>query len=265
MKARLNQQYGAAEIEARLAKRFAAPEYAFMPQMGQGTGSTAGRRADAVAFSLWPSRGLDLSGFEIKISRSDLASEIKNPEKAEAIQRFCDFWWLVTPVGLTSEADMIPVTWGIMEVDGRGVKVKRQAPRLEPQPLTRPIIAAMFRGFHECVPYLRENFVALDDVETQIAERAQKIADSKRSYELHELTNLKKTVARFEEESGINLAKEYDWTAGRIGEVVKTIVAAGGIERLGATLLYEENRLTRAIESIRAAISAIDETKEREA
>jgi hypothetical protein len=252
----------ASEIEVRLAKKFASPEFAFMPQMNQGTGSHAGRRADAVAFSLWPSRGLDLYGFEIKISRSDLSSEVRNPEKAEAIQRFCDLWWLVTPPGLTSDMDLLPTTWGVLEVDGRGVRVTKQAPRLTPEPMTRNVIAAMFRAFHETVPYLRENFIPADSVKGEIERRAQERIAAHRHDENHELRQLREAVAAFESASGIKI--EDQWSAGRIGEVVNAIVKAGGPQHFVNTFGPTAARLRTALEAVEAAMDAIDRAKAAE-
>lgn len=259
MRPRTGMTMGAAEIEAKLAKKFGAPEFAFMPQMNQGTGLQAGRRADAVAFSLWPSRGLDLHGFEIKISRSDLASEVKNPEKAEAIQKFCDFWWLVTPPGLTTELDLLPGTWGLIEVNGQGVKAKRQAPRLTPQPLTRNVIAAMFRAFQATVPYLKENFIPADSVKDEIERRVKESAESKRDHENWELKNLREAVASFEAASGIKIADR--WNGERIGEVVAAILKAGGPQQFVNTLGPTAARLRTILEAVETAMAAIDKLK----
>jgi len=53
-----------------LQKRFPSEEYACLPQVRNATGySSVIRTADAIAMSLWPSRGLDLHGFEFKSLR----------------------------------------------------------------------------------------------------------------------------------------------------------------------------------------------------
>ena len=72
----------AADVRAALARKFCAPEYALFYEVANATGSAATRSADAIAMGLWPSRGLYLQGFEIKVSRSDWLSELKNPAKA---------------------------------------------------------------------------------------------------------------------------------------------------------------------------------------
>ena len=263
MKTRHRQTLGAGQIEAALAKRFASPEYAFMPQLNQGTGSNGGRRADAVAFSLWPSRGLHLSGFEIKVSRSDLATEIKKPEKAEAIQRFCDFWWLVTPAGLTNEMDILPPTWGLMEVTGRGVKVKRQAPKLEPETWTRAFIASTFRAFHETVPYLRANFVCVDDVEGEISKRATEISERERKGTDRQLSELRSAVDAFEKASGIEIRNE--WRTAEIGRALRALIHTEGIvdsRYVVNALQGQRDRIAQGLASIDAALSAIVEPQQ---
>ena len=55
-----------------LRYRFCQPEWAFLSQVRNGTGYLrTTRTADALAMSLWPSRGLHLYGFEIKVRKSD--------------------------------------------------------------------------------------------------------------------------------------------------------------------------------------------------
>lgn len=66
----------AADIEAALARIYSQPEWAILFDVGNATGGRATRRADAVAMSLWPSRGLELYGFEIKVSRADWKSVV---------------------------------------------------------------------------------------------------------------------------------------------------------------------------------------------
>lgn len=130
-----------------LRKRYAAPEYAWFEEMRNGTGFSRrqDRTADAMAFGTWPSRGLLLHGFEVKVSRSDWLREKKQPEKSVELQRFCDHWWLVTTEGCVLDVGEIPVTWGWLEWNGKKLVTKREAPRLEAQPIDRPMLAAILR------------------------------------------------------------------------------------------------------------------------
>lgn len=139
----------AEDIRTALARKFAAPEFALFYEVGDATGGRARRWADAVAMGLWPSRGLFLQGFEIKVSRSDLLSELKNPEKAESVARYCRYWWLATPPGLVRDGEL-PEGWGLYEAHPNGLRCIKQAPVNEHcVPVTMAFLAALLRRADE--------------------------------------------------------------------------------------------------------------------
>ncbi len=67
--------------------------------------------------NLYPSRGLEINGFEVKGSRQDWIKELKSPEKSAPVQRFCDRWWIVAPAGIIQPGEL-PPTWGQFENGG---------------------------------------------------------------------------------------------------------------------------------------------------
>lgn len=137
------------DVREALARKFCAPEYALFYEVGDATGGRQRRWADAIAMGLWPSRGLYLQGFEIKVSRSDWLSEMRNPAKAEAIARFCRHWWIVTPPGIVKD-DELPETWGLYEVKGNGLACVRKAPVMpDVQQIDMPFLAALLRRADE--------------------------------------------------------------------------------------------------------------------
>ncbi|WP_066681647.1 hypothetical protein [Sphingomonas sp. CCH9-E2] len=136
------------DVRAALARKFCAPEYALFYEVGDATGGRARRWADAIAMGLWPSRGIALQGFEIKVSRSDWLNELRQPAKAEAIARYCRYWWIVTPPDLVREGEL-PERWGHYEVRGNGLKVVRAAPPLDPVPVSPEFLAALLRRSDE--------------------------------------------------------------------------------------------------------------------
>lgn len=83
-----------------------------------------GRYADALVMSLWKSRGIWLAGIEVKVSRSDWMRELDNPHKADAIARYCDYWYVATPAGLVKPAEL-PAAWGLIEVNPDATKKRR--------------------------------------------------------------------------------------------------------------------------------------------
>jgi len=72
-------------------------------------------------------------GHEVKVSRSDWLTELKDPSKAEAWKRYCDRWWLVAPKGVVR--DDLPEDWGLITTTKTGLRVAVQAPVLDPEPL----------------------------------------------------------------------------------------------------------------------------------
>src|SRR3990167_4818231 len=123
------------DLEILISERYCAPAWAFLPQVRNGTGilSTV-RTADAIAMSLWPSRGMDLHGFEIKISRYDWQKELQNPEKAEEIAAFCDYCWIVTPDELGKsiiDRGELPTNWGLLVKRGKLLYQLKAAQKLK--------------------------------------------------------------------------------------------------------------------------------------
>lgn len=138
-----------ADIAAALRDRYRAPECAIAFEVAQGTGLDARRHVDAVAMELWPSRGLAIHGIEIKVTRNDWRREKANPEKAEEIARFCDFFWIAAPKDVVPQ-DELPSAWGLLEFDfkARGPKLKAavKAVRTEARTVDRKFLAAIFRA-----------------------------------------------------------------------------------------------------------------------
>lgn len=213
----------AREIIAALAKRHPAPAWAFLEQVRNGTGwAKEPRTADALAMSCWPSRGLELHGFEVKVSRGDWIRELAAPAKAEEILAYCDRWWLVTPTkGVLKEGEL-PPTWGHMVVDGRGTTVKTPAPPWRPQPLDRVFLAAILRKVHE-------SHVPLADLAEKLrAEFERGKDDGKGSIEVEAgaLARLREKVDVFEKASGVAIERAWEGSE-RIGLAVRQVLAKG--------------------------------------
>lgn len=125
----------------RLSK---AAGYNVFFEVGNDTGTKVTRHADAVAIGIWPSTGHQIHGYEIKVSRGDFLSEMKNPLKSWPVMQFCHRWSLLTPPGLV-KVDELPPNWGLQTFDGRIMRTVKQAPLLTPQPLSGGFVAALVR------------------------------------------------------------------------------------------------------------------------
>lgn len=142
-----------AEIVDLLRRRYCqdsgnGPAAVLLPQVRNAAGFDATRTADALVMQLWPSRGLHLEGFEVKCSRSDVLKELRQPEKAETIARWCEKWWLVLADGSHIKEGELPDEWGLMVRTAKGDKlhtVKAAPLRQVPKELPKTFLAALLR------------------------------------------------------------------------------------------------------------------------
>lgn len=158
------------DIYEAIAAAHCPPEWACFRDVANATGWAGARRADAVAMNLYPSRGLEVRGFEIKTDRGDLRRELSDPDKAELIAKYCNTWWLAVPKGLCDKDD-VPLSWGIMEVGEKGLRTKRSAvPRQadEVTTLNRPFVAALARAAHKEIEQLRKNWIPRAEIQERL-------------------------------------------------------------------------------------------------
>lgn len=140
-------QLAEADVVKALRKRYPAGPYAMLTQVRNATGyARLTRTADAVVMSLWPSRGLDLTGIEVKVNRGDWLAELRAPHKADVIASYCDLWVVAAAQGVVDlMKDPLPEPWGVLELRG-GVLYQLRGPKhLDPEPLDRPFLAALLR------------------------------------------------------------------------------------------------------------------------
>lgn len=141
----------AATIRAALRVHYPSGAFAVLEEVRNGTGyARVQRYADAIVCSCWPSRGLWIAGVEIKVSRSDWLSELRQPGKSAEIQQWCDYWWIVAPAGLVRDGEL-PVAWGLLEYDPARrckdkIAVRTAAPKLGAQPISVAFIASVMRS-----------------------------------------------------------------------------------------------------------------------
>jgi hypothetical protein len=137
--------WSAADLREMIRKRYPAPEWVTLFEVANGTGASQSRWADAVAMNLWPSRGMAVHGFEIKVSRTDWQKELSQPEKANDVARFCDFWWLAAPEAIVKSGEL-PLGWGHLAPENDKLKVVANAAQMKPEPLTRHFVGALLRN-----------------------------------------------------------------------------------------------------------------------
>jgi hypothetical protein len=215
-------------------KRFSAPEWGLLWEVPNGTGARKGRTLDALAMSVWPSRGLELHGLELKISRSDLTRELRTPDKADAVGAYCDRFWIVCPNGLATPEDM-PPAWGLLLATPKTLRVAKEAEKLEPKEIDRGFLASLFRQMNKvCADYVHRSEIAgdLEAARLDAHESALLHLDSDAARNSRELDALRETVKTFEEAAGVEIES---WSAGDVGAAVEVVLAAkadGYVNRL---------------------------------
>jgi hypothetical protein len=195
----------------RIRARFPSPAFVLLPQVRSRTGAYAAGTADALAISVWPSRGLYFVGIEIKVSRHDWRRELANPNKADCIQRYCRHWYVAAPQGIIP-TDEVPPTWGLIECKGRSTTVAKNAPTLDAVPPDATFVCSVLRSANN-------GMVSRGDMAAEIEKR---VAEQMK-WENSQHDDLKNAVAEFEEASGVKLKET--WRFGDIGEAVRTVTA----------------------------------------
>lgn len=206
----------AAEVIERIKTKFPAPAFCFLEQVANGTGARARRWADGVAMSVWPSRGYEIHGIEVKVSRYDWVKELNDPEKSSAVQKYCDRWWVATSEEKIVQPGELPPTWGWMVANGKGMKVLVEAPKLTPSPLDYPFLASVLR-----------NMATADETKLKRAQADghKEGFESGGKYHQERYAELKKHVDEFEAASGIKIEVYCGGKA--LGEAVNTFRTLG--------------------------------------
>ncbi len=188
-------------------------------EVADGTGSAANRWADAVSMEMWPSKGYAITGYEIKVSRSDWLSELKQPDKSQAISQFCDHWYLVAPDGVLG-IDELPKGWGWIKATERSLHTKIKAPKRDCSPPDKAFMASLLRK--SIAKYSDKKLIA----QMYKKARASAIEDCKHinDFELdrakRNAEQLEKAIVGFEKRSGIRIDQ---WNYKQTGEAIKAL------------------------------------------
>ncbi|ELT47402.1 hypothetical protein [Brucella intermedia] len=243
----------AADIKVALRRLYPDPEWAILFEVGDATGARHTRFADAVVMSLWPSRGLTLTGIEIKVSRSDWNKERSQPEKAETIAAYCDYWTLLTGPGVVHDVSEIPPAWGWIEYDGARFTTRKTPTLTEAKPVTRQFLAALLRRAS------RTDKAAIDaeidrrnsEMEARFNERVEMAARRRTAASEDAIA----AIEQFEQASGIKIGdySRFTGTGTDIGRVTKAIIASGidsswnGLYAIADTLRKASDEIEKAM------------------
>jgi len=210
-------------ISALIEKRYDSNEWIVFFQVSNATGANGRARvADALAFNMWPSRGLEVHGFEIKCSRRDFVTELKNPAKSSLIQQYCDRWWLV--IGDDDEIvkpGELPHTWGLMKKNKNNLEIITPAPKLTPIDMSKAFLLSVLRSASKQEKH-RDHAKHLNE---EAYNKGYEEGKTSLLYEnkrfKSELDEIKKTVSDFENKSGIRMS---NYEIGNIAEALKAFM-----------------------------------------
>jgi hypothetical protein len=235
---------------ALLRKRYEGNEWVLLEEVAPATGGGT-RYADALAINLWNSRGHAIIGFEVKTSRSDWLRELKQPQKAEPIFRYCDHWNIVAPKGVVKDGEL-PPNWGLMEVRAASLVQTVPAARLEPVPITKAFFASLVRRAFEQVDRRAQNLVSAQLTEAR--QRNEEVIAQRVKERTRDIERLLEGVKRFKEKTGLDMDP---W----VGPPIAVIKLAQQLEGLNGydgkafgRLLTVANDLDRTAKSIREAV-----------
>ncbi len=241
---------------------FSKPAHVWLYEVRNATGwNRTERYADAIITSVYPSRGIWLAGIEVKVSRSDWKKELTDPLKSDAIQRYCDYWYVAAAEGIV-ELGEVPEKWGFYEVSAgdnprRPAKLVKAAPKLETAPLDCRFVASVLRNQAEASEAIRRDGHdkgwqaarkhfgdgKLAELQSELHEATQQVmlakSDSERAKQA--LAELRHVVEEFEREVGVTgLLMKRGWRAGaniaHAYKVAQGIAHYGGAESFATAL-----------------------------
>lgn len=105
---------------------------------------SANRRIDFFALNTWPSNHYERVACEVKVSRSDFLRELDEPTKRRGAELLSHRFYFATPSGMVRPEE-IPSGCGLIEVNGAGTHIRKQAPKREPYDMPVGFVASLLR------------------------------------------------------------------------------------------------------------------------
>lgn len=249
------------DLKKALRVRYAPPEWVLLDEVRSHTGhKDKPTYADAFAMSTYPSRGLQTIGFEIKVSRADWLQELKNPDKADTIGKYCDLWYLVTNKADIFKSDEIPPNWGVLVYGSDRFRVHKEAVRNEATPLSREFVAALLRK----ATSKDEDYVHVHDVDERVRQQVEAELDGrvrKATAELQVYTWIKQAEEDLRNLLGLSsadivrIARDRPW--------MRDILTVANTDQqrkyIARRLQREHETLLEAANSLGAAVRAVSE------
>lgn len=243
----------AADVRAALKRYYAQPNYGIVFEVAQATGFNARRHLDAMVMGLWPSRGLTLYGIEIKVNLYDWRKELAQPQKAEELARFCDYFYVAAPTGCVPHSE-VPDKWGLLEVgeDGKITEAKA-AGKHDAQPVGREFLAAIFRASS------RE--VDPESLDALVRKREREIEaqhDERVKAEVERITARRNEQGQLWEKLCEDIGVDQGWYPDKDIIAAVRAVHKSGVAKSWSGLRTLEKSLREALEGVQAVATDLD-------
>lgn len=248
-----------------LYSKYPAGQYAMLKEVRDAAGHYANRSCDIMAMGLWPSRGLELHGIEVKSIRSDWLKELKVPEKQESIFQHCDRFWLYATNEDVAFEKEIPKNWGYMLFNGKKLVVKKEAPLLKSKPMSRTMLASMLKN-------ATERLIHKETIEDKLLvefERGKESRQFELEKELKQLRPINKTVEEFKAAVGMDLAQiancyHSDGYIKSLGDAVNIILdGKNNIKEYALDLNRIKTILTNNLKSVEDDLSTFEKIEDK--
>lgn len=244
----------AGDMEKYLADRYCdSRQWVYLTQVRNSTGG-ADRIADAMAFNMYHSTGYEVIGFEIKVSRSDFLSELKDMSKSNEIMEYCDKWYLVVSDPNIVQDGELPKNWGLLVLKGDKLVQKVRPIPQKPKSMPMHFIASIMRRSADEVTKIKNQHIHRSDIEEEVRKAEERGYERGRGYNGKQteeaLKKLRENVIAFEEASGIKLqewqGKEYQKSLGMFVKV--------GMELTSRSLTYNIQSIEGSIRTLENAV-----------
>lgn len=239
-----------------LEAKYSLPHHVFLWEVRNSTGFDSTRSCDALALSLYVSRGHALTGFEIKEHRSDWLSELKKPDKAEAIAQFCDFFFLVTSDQKIAKLEEIPIPWGWLAFTGARFKVMKKAEQIKSRPLDRAMVCSLVYATMQ--RFTNESRKLLEEAVEKEVQSRHRVITYERDEAQERYRALKDSMNEFEKHSGLNLRWTCTEEIPKIGAAVKRVLNEKDVlADFRRDLVWAKNHAERLVAAITAELAEV--------
>lgn len=249
-------KFGTSHIAAAMRVKYPSNAYAVLFEVANATGLGCNRHADAIVMSLWPSRGLHVTGFEFKASRPDWVKELKDPSKAEAVAQYCDYWTLAVADESIVHAGELPAGWGLMAVHGKTLKTITEPARMKAKPWTREFQAAVLRSVAE--PVTAVDYAALNMAREEGRKEAAETAERREKQWENQFRDLLAKVDGFERSTGIGIRDRWSGVDSQQVKLAMTALADGKHTDILSDLRWMKDRAANIASTVKDQIEAIE-------